>query len=100
MVAIASTDWQRELNMTEDRRNVVITGFMGTGKSMVARRIAEEMGRSFVDMDEEIVRRAGKSICPMLRCLCRSSASKGVRHPIRLRRSDQEETRWQPSRMT
>ncbi|MBN1399855.1 MAG: 3-dehydroquinate synthase [Anaerolineae bacterium] len=48
--------------MTDDERNVVITGFMGTGKSIVARQIAEELGRPYVDMDDEIVRRAGKSI--------------------------------------
>lgn len=48
--------------MTDDRRNLVITGFMGTGKSSVARAVAERLGRSFVDMDELIVQRAGMSI--------------------------------------
>ncbi|MHB1295479.1 MAG: 3-dehydroquinate synthase [Anaerolineae bacterium] len=48
--------------MTVDRRNLVITGFMGTGKSTVARAVAKRMGRACLDMDEEIVRRAGMSI--------------------------------------
>ncbi|MHB0859280.1 MAG: 3-dehydroquinate synthase [Anaerolineae bacterium] len=48
--------------MADDRRNLVITGFMGTGKSTVARAVAQRMGRACVDMDEEIVRRAGMTI--------------------------------------
>jgi 3-dehydroquinate synthase len=43
-------------------RNLVLTGFMGTGKSTVGRRVAERLGRPFVEMDAEIARRAGKSI--------------------------------------
>jgi shikimate kinase/3-dehydroquinate synthase len=62
MAATVSTVWRKESSVTEDKRNVVITGFMGTGKSAVARQMAEELGRPYVDMDDEIVRRAGKSI--------------------------------------
>jgi 3-dehydroquinate synthase len=47
--------------MTE-RRNLIITGFMGTGKSSVAARVAQRIGRPFVDMDELIVQRAGRTI--------------------------------------
>lgn len=43
-------------------RNLILTGFMGTGKSTVGRRVAERLGRPFVDMDELIVARAGMSI--------------------------------------
>jgi len=42
--------------------NVVITGFMGTGKTTVGREVARRLGRPFVDMDVEIEARAGKSI--------------------------------------
>jgi len=42
--------------------NVIITGFMGTGKTTVGRKVARLLGRPFVDMDAEISRRAGKSI--------------------------------------
>jgi len=31
--------------------NIVITGFMGTGKSSVGRLVAERLGRAFLDMD-------------------------------------------------
>ena len=43
-------------------RNIVVTGFMGTGKTAVAQEIAHQLGRPFVDMDAEIEARAGKSI--------------------------------------
>jgi shikimate kinase len=42
--------------------NTVLVGFMGTGKSVVGRRLAERLGRLFVDTDERIVAGAGRSI--------------------------------------
>jgi shikimate kinase/3-dehydroquinate synthase len=42
--------------------NIVVTGFMGTGKTAVGREVAQRLGRPFVDMDAEIEARAGKSI--------------------------------------
>jgi 3-dehydroquinate synthase len=43
-------------------RNLVITGFMGTGKSVVGQAVAQILDRPFVDMDAEIEARGGKSI--------------------------------------
>jgi 3-dehydroquinate synthase len=42
--------------------NLIITGFMGTGKSIVGREAAQRLGRPFVDMDAEIEAQAGKPI--------------------------------------
>jgi 3-dehydroquinate synthase len=42
--------------------NVILTGFMGTGKTTVGRLLAERLGRGFVDTDEVIVTRAGRPI--------------------------------------
>ena len=42
-----------------DRHNVVLTGFMGTGKTTVGRLLAEDLGYEFVDTDELIERRHG-----------------------------------------
>ena len=46
--------------MTAD--NIILVGFMATGKSHVGRLIARMTGRSTADIDEEIVRRARKPI--------------------------------------
>ncbi|MFD0671869.1 shikimate kinase [Cohnella sp. GCM10027633] len=43
-------------------RNIVIVGFMGTGKSTVSRLLSEQLGWDRIDTDEEIERRAGKPI--------------------------------------
>lgn len=42
--------------------NLVITGFMGTGKTVVGREVARRLGWEFVDMDELIEKRLGMSI--------------------------------------
>lgn len=42
--------------------NIVLVGFMGTGKSAVGARLAERLGWQFVDTDELISRQAGCSI--------------------------------------
>jgi len=41
---------------------IVLTGFMGTGKSVVGRRLAERLGLSFLDLDDMIEEEAGMSI--------------------------------------
>ncbi|GAB4509184.1 MAG: shikimate kinase [Anaerolineae bacterium] len=41
---------------------IVITGFMGTGKTTVGQQVAALLGWPFVDADEEIVRKVGLSI--------------------------------------
>ena len=43
-------------------RNLVLTGFMGVGKSAVGRMAAAHLGRKFVDTDELIEARAGCAV--------------------------------------
>lgn len=43
-------------------RNVILIGFMGTGKSAVGRALADTLGYDFVDCDEWIEKRAGKRV--------------------------------------
>jgi shikimate kinase len=50
-----------------EKRNVVLTGFMGTGKSTVGRLLAAELDYRFVDTDELIVARDGRSIAAIFR---------------------------------
>lgn len=42
--------------------NVIVTGFMGTGKTTVGRRLAKRLGWRFVDVDALIEAGAGKSV--------------------------------------
>ena len=44
------------------KSNIYITGFSGSGKTRVGREVARRLGWRFVDIDDEIVRVAGKSI--------------------------------------
>ena len=43
-----------------DKRNIVLTGMPGSGKSTVGRLIAERLGRDFIDTDSVIVERYGE----------------------------------------
>ncbi len=43
-------------------KNIVLIGFMGTGKSTIAHCLSEVYGYEVLEMDEEIVRREGMSI--------------------------------------
>ena len=47
------------------KANIVLTGFMGTGKSTVGRLVAQQLQRPFVDSDDLIIERAGKSIAQL-----------------------------------
>lgn len=42
--------------------NVVLFGFMGVGKSLVGRMVAERLDMDFTDVDDEVVRIAGKPV--------------------------------------
>lgn len=49
------------------RKNIILVGFMGTGKSSAGRIIASRCAMDFLDMDDEIVRREGCSIPEIFR---------------------------------
>ena len=44
------------------KENIVLTGIPGSGKSTVGKTLASMLNRTFIDTDEEIVRRTGKEI--------------------------------------
>jgi 3-dehydroquinate synthase len=55
--------------MESDRQvtNLVITGFSGTGKSLVAKEVARRLSWDYLDTDAEIVKQAGKPIAEIFR---------------------------------
>jgi shikimate dehydrogenase len=48
--------------LRREKANLVLIGMPGCGKTTVGRALAEKTGRRAVDLDEEIVRAAGRSI--------------------------------------
>jgi shikimate kinase len=51
-----------ELNALLAGRPIVLVGMMGAGKTTVGRRLANKLGRHFIDSDEEVEKAAGMSI--------------------------------------
>ena len=61
--------------------NIILTGFMGTGKTAVGSEVAARLGRPFEDMDDLIVQRGGQVDPGDLRRGRRVGFSRpGVRH--------------------
>ncbi|MHB1102687.1 MAG: shikimate kinase [Devosia sp.] len=58
----ARDDGRDELVALLAGRPIVLVGMMGAGKTTVGRRLANKLGRHFVDSDEEIEKAAGMSI--------------------------------------
>ena len=48
--------------------HLILTGFMGSGKSSVGKVVAELLGKRFIDLDAEIIVKAGCSINDIFAC--------------------------------
>jgi shikimate kinase len=48
--------------MDVSQLSIILIGYRGTGKSTIARLLAERLGYDWIDADDEIEQRAGKSI--------------------------------------
>lgn len=50
----------------DNQPNLVLIGYRATGKTAVGARLAETLGRSFVDLDQVLVQEAGESIADIV----------------------------------
>jgi len=48
-------------------KNIIVTGFMGTGKTTIAKLLAKDLGRTYVSIDEEIEKREGEVIADIFK---------------------------------
>jgi shikimate kinase len=49
------------------KTGIALIGFMGTGKSVVGKLLAEKLGKSFIELDAEIEQKAGKPVAAIFR---------------------------------
>jgi shikimate kinase len=49
------------------KTSIVLTGFMGTGKTEVGKRLARKLGKEFIETDALIEKKAGRSIAEIFR---------------------------------
>ena len=49
-------------NQNTKDTNIILIGFMGAGKSAIAKILGKKLYRNIIDTDQEIVRRTGKTI--------------------------------------
>ena len=49
-------------NLTDQKTNLFLIGFMGSGKSTIAACLAKDLGLKMIEMDAEIERREGRTI--------------------------------------
>jgi shikimate kinase len=54
-------------SMNKEKKNIILTGFMGTGKTTVGKLLAAELGYEFIDTDKVIETRGGRSIPEIFR---------------------------------
>lgn len=54
--------WRVTREIRRDTLNLILIGMPGVGKTTIGKLAAQALGRRFLDTDEEIVARAGKSI--------------------------------------
>ncbi|AGL02066.1 shikimate kinase [Desulfoscipio gibsoniae] len=49
------------------KKNIILIGFMGTGKSSLGRRLARRLGYKFIDTDSAIEKVTGKTVAQIFR---------------------------------
>ncbi|MDO5680213.1 MAG: shikimate kinase [Pelistega sp.] len=56
------TEKAAEYTQLKPEQTIIFIGMMGAGKTTIGKALARELGRDFIDLDHEIVRRCGVAI--------------------------------------
>jgi shikimate kinase len=59
---IDSTDHRLDTSRKLESGNLILVGMMGSGKTTMGKALARQLGKVFVDSDEEIIRRTGVTV--------------------------------------
>jgi len=62
VLEMPTTNQTRTVSAPAGLDRIVLTGFMGSGKTTVGALLAEQLGWRFLDLDREIERREGRSV--------------------------------------
>ena len=54
-------------NVSNNKRNLYLVGFMGVGKSSIGKRVAQALDMEFFDSDYEVEQLARKSVCDIFK---------------------------------
>lgn len=54
-----------DASLPDTLQRIVLTGFMGAGKTTVGRLLAQLLGWKFIDLDTHIEQRAGATVCEL-----------------------------------
>jgi dephospho-CoA kinase len=65
-------------------RRIVLTGFMGSGKTTVGPLVARRLGWKFVDVDDAIEAEAGVTIAELFSATARRPSASASARPLRL----------------
>ena len=80
--AIPESETERIYRLLRDEAlNLILIGMPGSGKSRIGRALSQRMGRPFVGLDGEIVRRAGRSI-PEIFAQAGEAAFRALEHRV------------------
>lgn len=60
--AVKKSTLEQEIKELDTNKNIVLVGFMGSGKTTLGKWIAKKTGRTLIDTDKEIEKRLGKTI--------------------------------------
>lgn len=63
---VSSINTSKQLNFLA-KMNIILIGYMGSGKSTVGKKLSEQLGHRYIDLDDYIQKREGHSIAQIFK---------------------------------